>query len=295
MSWLSITAEIGERDVESFSDALLETGAVSVDIHDPRAGTKEEQPIFNEPGEPGARIWAWARVTALFEAGVDPAEKMASAARLASLDHVPDFAVGTVQEQDWVRLTQAQFSPIRISDRLWITPSWHDSPDPDAINLVLDPGLAFGTGSHPTTRLCLEWLDENLAGGETLLDYGCGSGILGIAALKLGAADAVGVDIDPQAISSGCQNALQNHVGMRFFSAQEAPSGAYDIVVANILTNPLKLLAPLLAEVSKNRIVLSGILERQAEEVLPIYAQWFDMEEPVFSDGWARLVGKKRA
>lgn len=294
MSWLSITAEIGARDAESFSDALLGIGAVSVDIHDPKAGTEEEQPIFNEPGEPGARIWDWARVTALFDMGVDPAEKMKSAADCAGLDHVPDYATGEVREQDWVRLTQSQFAPIRISDRLWITPTWHESPDPDAINLVLDPGLAFGTGSHPTTRLCLEWLEKNLNGGESVLDYGCGSGILGIAALKLGASLAVGVDIDPQAIVSGIRNAEQNHVGMRFFAPGEAPREACDIVVANILTNPLKLLAPLLAECSMDRIVLSGILERQAEEVARIYAQWFDMEAPVFFEGWARLAGKKR-
>jgi ribosomal protein L11 methyltransferase len=294
MSWLSITAEIGARDAESFSDALLAIGAVSVDIHDPKAGTEEERPIFNEPREPGARIWDCARVTALFEEGIDPAEKMKSAADCAGLDHVPDYAIGEVREQDWVRLTQSQFSPIRISDRLWITPTWHEIPDPGAINLVLDPGLAFGTGSHPTTRLCLEWLEKNLNGGEVVLDYGCGSGILGIAALKLGAALAVGVDIDPQAIASGARNAEQNHVGMRFFTPGEAPREAYDIVVANILTNPLKLLAPLLAECSKGRIVLSGILERQAEEVASIYAQWFDMEAPVFFEGCARLMGKKR-
>jgi ribosomal protein L11 methyltransferase len=294
MSWLSITAEIGARDAESFSDALLAIGAISVDIHDPKAGTEEERPIFNEPGENGDKIWDWTRVTALFDEGIDPAEKVKSAAGCAGLDHVPDYATGIVHEQDWVRLTQSQFPPIRISGRLWITPTWHERPDPDAISIVLDPGLAFGTGSHPTTRLCLEWLEVSLEGGETVLDYGCGSGILGIAALKLGASLAVGVDVDPQAIASGSQNAHQNRVGMRFFMPDEAPRASYDIVVANILTNPLKLLAPLLAECSRSRIVLSGILERQAEEVLHIYERWFDMEEPVFSEGWARLAGKKR-
>lgn len=294
MSWLSITAEIGALDAEPFSDALLAIGAISVDIHDPRAGTEEERPIFNEPGEHGDKIWDWARVTALFDEGVDPAEKVKAAADCAGLDHVPDYATGEVHEQDWVRLTQSQFPPIRISGRLWITPTWHERPDPDAISIVLDPGLAFGTGSHPTTRLCLEWLEAKLEGGETVLDYGCGSGILGIAALKLGASLAVGVDVDSQAITSGSQNAEQNRVGMRFFMPDEAPRATYDIVVANILTNPLKLLAPLLAECSTGRIVLSGILERQAEEVMRIYARWFDMEEPVFSEGWARLVGKKR-
>lgn len=294
MTWLSITAEIGAREAESFSDALLEIGAISVDIHDPNAGTPIEQPIFNEPEEPCEKMWDTARVTALFNPGTDPEHLVEDAAGKAGLDHVPDYVVGQVQEQDWVRLTQSQFSPIRISDRLWITPTWHDSPEPDAVNLVLDPGLAFGTGSHPTTRLCLEWLDEHIEGGEDVLDYGCGSGILAIAAMKLGASLAVGIDIDPQAILSSRQNAEQNRVEIPFFTPREAPRRNYDIVVANILTNPLKLLAPLLAESAGDRIVLSGILERQAPEVMAIYAQWFEMKEPVLSEGWACLAGKKR-
>ncbi|HQT25478.1 MAG TPA: 50S ribosomal protein L11 methyltransferase [Burkholderiales bacterium] len=294
MNWVSITAEVGADDAESFSDALLGEGAISVDIHDPRAGTEGEQAIFNEPGEPGGRIWEIARITALFEQGVDHAKVVESSASSAGLGHVPGYVLGEVREQDWVRLTQSQFSPIRISERLWITPTWHDFPEPDAINLVLDPGLAFGTGSHPTTRLCLEWLDGHMEGGETVLDYGCGSGILAIAALKLGASLAVGTDIDPQAIIASRQNALQNGVECMFFLPEEAPVGKYDIVIANILTNPLKLLAPILAECSKKRIVLSGILERQALEIVGIYSEWFEMEEPVTSEGWACIVGKRR-
>ncbi len=293
MSWLSITVEIGAQDAELFSDALIEEGALSVDIHDPHEGTEIEQAIFNEPGEPSERIWEFARVTALFEEGVDPAGAVESASLRAGLSHVPEYALGEVKEQDWVRLTQSQFSPIRISDRLWITPSWHDSR-PDSVNLILDPGLAFGTGSHPTTRLCLEWLDAHLKGGKTVLDYGCGSGILAIAALKLGASLAVGIDIDPQAILASRQNALQNRVEIPFHLPGDAPHGKYDIVVANILTNPLKLLAPILAEYSKESIVLSGILERQAQEILGIYSEWFEMEAPVTSEGWSCLSGKKR-
>ncbi|MBY0579921.1 MAG: 50S ribosomal protein L11 methyltransferase [Burkholderiales bacterium] len=294
MSWLSITAEISAPDAEPFSDALLELGAISVDIHDPHAGTSREQAIFNEPGEPCEKVWDTARITALFEPGIAPEKVVVAASAEAGLDHVPDYILGEVREQDWVRLTQSQFSPIRISDRLWITPTWHDAPEPDAINLVLDPGLAFGTGSHPTTRLCLEWLDRHIEGGETVLDYGCGSGILAIAALKLGASLAVGIDIDPQAIQSSRQNALQNHVEIAFYTPHDAPSGTYDVVVANILTNPLKLLAPLLAASARRRIVLSGILQRQAEEVAGIYSEWFEMEAPVVSDGWACLAGQKR-
>lgn len=293
MGWVSITAEIGADEAESFSDALLEEGALSVDIHDSHAGTESEQAIFNEPGEPCERIWDAARVTALFDAGTDAAALVESAAERAGLGRVPAFALEDVPEQDWVRLTQSQFSPIRISERLWITPTWREQRQ-GAVNLVLDPGLAFGTGSHPTTRLCLEWLDEHIKGGEELLDYGCGSGILAIAASKLGASLAVGIDIDPQAVQSSIRNAEQNGVEAQFYEPDDAPHRTYDIVVANILTNPLKLLAPLLAESSGGRIVLSGILERQAWEVVSVYSEWFDMDQPVLSEGWACLVGKRR-
>ncbi len=294
MNWVSVTVEVGAQDAEGFSDALLEEGAISVDIHDPNAGTDREQPIFNEPGEACERLWEIARVTALFEPGIDPAEIVANASRGAGMDHVPDHVTGRVEEEDWVRLTQAQFSPIRISERLWITPSWHEAHE-GAINLILDPGLAFGTGSHPTTRLCLEWLDRNLRGGESVLDYGCGSGILAIAALKLGAGWATGVDIDPQAIVASRYNAEHNRVVMDLHTTQESVEGKFDIVIANILTNPLKMLAPLLASLAGGRIVLSGILERQAGDVHAIYSEWFEMDEPVLSEGWACLAGKIRA
>jgi len=195
-----------------------------------------------------------------------------------------------------VRLTQSQFEPIPISPRLWIVPTWHTAADPDAINIVLDPGLAFGTGSHPTTRLCLRWLDNNLAGGESVLDYGCGSGILAIAAMKLGAAHAVGVDVDAQAVTASRDNAIANHVeNVRFHLPDEAARDSYDLVVANILTNPLRLLAPLLADATRQggQIVLSGILESQAQDVMNIYQQWFELNAPIFEDGWSCLSGRK--
>jgi ribosomal protein L11 methyltransferase len=174
-------------------------------------------------------------------------------------------------------LTQSQFEPIRISQRLWIVPTWHTPVDAAAINIVLDPGLAFGTGSHPTTRLCLRWLDENLRAGENVLDYGCGSGILAIAAMKLGAGSAYGVDVDAQAVQSSRDNALANQVDAKF-DLPVATLQPADIVVANILTNPLKMLAPLLAGATRQggRIVLSGVLSEQAEDVMRVYAQWFD-------------------
>jgi ribosomal protein L11 methyltransferase len=176
-------------------------------------------------------------------------------------------------------------------------PTWHAAPDPAAVNIALDPGLAFGTGSHPTTRLCLAWLDENLAGGERVLDYGCGSGILAIAAAKLGAAAVAGVDIDPQAIQAARDNAARNHIAAEFFLPGAAPDFQADVVVANILTNPLKLLAPALAAACRpgGRIVLSGILSPQADDVASVYGQWFAMDERRDEDGWACLGGTRRA
>lgn len=297
MGWQSLKIEADERAAEALSDALLELGALSVSLEDALAGTANEQAIFGEPGGPQPGLWQASVVSALFAPGADLPEIVRQAATAAKLGTVPNFHIEDVPEQDWVRLTQSQFEPIRISNRLWIVPSWHSAPEPDAINLVLDPGLAFGTGSHPTTRLCLQWLEQNIRGGETVFDYGCGSGILAIVALKLGAARAVGVDIDPQAVTSSAQNAEQNRVAAEFFLPGEAPKFLADIVVANILTNPLKVLAPLLAGAVRDggRIVLSGILAEQAEDVRQTYAAWFDMEAAVLDEGWARLVGTKRA
>jgi ribosomal protein L11 methyltransferase len=219
-----------------------------------------------------------------------------AAAARAGLAAEPHYSTELLQDRDWVRLTQSQFDPIRISARLWIVPSWHEFPDPDAINLELDPGLAFGTGSHPTTRLCLQWLDSNVRGGESILDYGCGSGILAIAAKKLGAGQVVGIDIDPQAVQAAAQNAERNHVAARFYLPDAAPEAQYDVVVANILSNPLKVLAPALSALVRRggRIALSGVLAEQAEDVGGVYSEWFDMNPPVFDEGWACVTGIKR-
>jgi ribosomal protein L11 methyltransferase len=229
------------------------------------------------------------------EEGADPSRILDDACGALGLNK-PTFVVEPVPETDWVRQTQSQFDPIPISSRLWIVPTWHQAPDSNAINLQLDPGLAFGTGSHPTTRLCLRWLDANLKGGESVLDYGCGSGILAIAALKLGAGNAVGVDIDPQAVQASRFNAEQNGVTADFFLPDQAPSSAYDLVLANILSNPLRALAPLLAGATRpgGRLVLSGILAEQAQEIAAIYGQWFDMAPAIEDDGWVCLSGTRR-
>ncbi|MDP1996220.1 MAG: 50S ribosomal protein L11 methyltransferase [Gallionella sp.] len=297
MPWLTLAVDTDAGHAEALSEALLELGALSVDLLDADANTPDEQAIFGEPGEPPPGVWQHNRVSALFDNDRDVVAILRDAAIRIGLKEIPEYRIETLADNDWVRLTQSQFDPIPISSRLWIVPTWHTPSDPDAINIVLDPGLAFGTGSHPTTRLCLRWLDNNIKGGESVLDYGCGSGILAIAALKLGAARAVGIDVDSQAVTASRDNAVANQVGnVQFCLPDEASQDAYDLVVANILTNPLRLLAPLLANATRQggQIVLSGILEEQAQEIMNIYRQWFDLNAPVFEDGWSCLSGRKR-
>ena len=295
MSWLSLIINASADTADTLSDALFELGALSVSIEDAQAGTEAEQPIFGEPGEPVDVVWNDSNVVALFDVDSDIAAILGQVAEQTGID-VSRNKVEQVAEQDWVRLTQAQFDPIQISERLWITPTWHQPPNPQAINLQLDPGLAFGTGSHPTTRLCLRWLDTHLRGGETLLDYGCGSGILAIAAVKLGAGQTTGIDIDPQAIVASKQNAEQNNVEANFRLPDSMLNQQFDVVVANILTNPLKVLAPLLAGTTRSggRIALSGVLQEQAEEVMAIYQQWFELAPTVFDEGWTCISGTRK-
>ena len=295
MSYQQATFTVSERFAEPLSDALMDHGALSSAIEDAYAGTDEEQAIFGEPGMPSEQLWKNSKILALFDENADIDHIIATAAAAVGIEP-PAFQRELLPEQDWVRLTQSQFDPIKISDRLLITPTWHDAPDADAVNLRLDPGLAFGTGSHPTTHLCLQWLDSQLAGGESVLDYGCGSGILTIAAMKLGAGRAVGVDIDKQAIQASNDNALQNQVEAQFYLPDALPSGQFDVVVANILANPLRMLGEMLAGRTRQggRIVLSGILEEQVEEMSDIYAAWFDMQPARIEGGWACLSGLKR-
>ena len=297
MPWLNLVVDSDAEHAEALSEALLELGALSVDLLDADADTPDEQAIFGEPGEPPPGVWQHNRVSALFDSDKDVSAILRNATANIGLKQLPEHRIETLADNDWVRLTQSQFDPIPISPRLWIVPTWHTPSNPNAINIVLDPGLAFGTGSHPTTRLCLRWLDSNLRGGENVLDYGCGSGILAIAALKLGAAHAVGVDVDLQAVIASRDNAIANQVkDVQFYLPDDAPQSSYDLVVANILTNPLRMLAPLLAKSTRQggQIVLSGILEEQAQDMMNIYQQWFDLNAPIFEDGWSCLSGRKR-
>lgn len=295
MAWLSISLETDCAHAEALADALMDAGALSATIEDAAAGTAEEKPQFGEPGSITTPGWDRSRIAALFDPGADVAAAISAASAAAGLADAPAYTTETVEEQNWVQLTQSQFEPIRISDRLWIVPSWHGAPDPEAISLILDPGMAFGTGSHPTTRLCLEWLESNITPGNTLLDYGCGSGILAIAGAKLGARDVVGVDIDPQAVLAARANAERNEVSARFDDSAQKLEGTFDRVVANILSNPLKVLAPAICGHVRpgGRLALSGILEEQAEELIAIYAPWIALTVADAREGWVCLAGEK--
>ncbi|WP_434779462.1 50S ribosomal protein L11 methyltransferase [Neisseria sp. Ec49-e6-T10] len=297
MAYLQATIRVTQDKAEEFSDLLMEYGALSAAIQDAFAGTDKEQAIFGEPDEPTEQIWAESLIICLFAQDEDVAKVVDQVCQQMGGAKV-SFQLETIEDQDWVRLTQSQFEPIEISERLRITPTWHEAPnDPNIINLALDPGLAFGTGSHPTTRLCLLWLDQHLKAGQSVLDYGCGSGILAIAAAKIGASKVVGVDIDKQAIIASKDNALKNHIDhATFLLPDKVTDELFDVVLANILANPLRVLGQMLATKTKSggQIVLSGILQDQAEELMSIYEQWFHMAPPVFLDGWSCLTGIKK-
>ncbi|MEZ5727901.1 MAG: 50S ribosomal protein L11 methyltransferase [Burkholderiaceae bacterium] len=317
--WIEAVFTIGRDEVEAWADALIEAGAISVQIDDADALTPAEQALFGEPGQtPEAIGWNRSRVAAMLEAGDaaneapdEPSPEAVAAARglveraAAALDTPPprDMNVCTVAERDWVAETQAQFEPIEIGDRLLIAPSWHasgrapDKPDSSGrYEIVLDPGLAFGTGSHPTTRMCLHWIESVMPAGRRVIDYGCGSGLLAIAAARLGAAEVVALDIDPQALRACRENARVNAVALDIRSSAEAAPGAADVVIANILASPLIVLAPLLEDLLRpgGSLVLAGLLDRQVDEVAGAYRA---TELSVYrsEEGWACLSGVKRA
>ena len=306
MSYRELVFTVAAETAEPLGDALLDLGALSVTVEDDAAGGYDENPLYGEPGlSPEVQAWDRSAVTALFNPEIDASGSAEFIPELlASLKeagfHLSAPQEKTVEEQDWERLTQSQFAPIQIGERIWVVPSWHDAPtDPNAICLAVDPGLAFGTGSHPTTHLCLLWLEQqNNLQNQSLLDYGCGSGILAIAAAKLGCNPVIGTDIDPQAMVAARSNAEINNTTIRFVLPNEdAPELAaetkYDIVMANILANPLQVLAPALVNKMKvgGRIVLSGVLARQAEEVIATYSQWLKLSVWKESEGWVCLHG----
>lgn len=295
MAWLSLKIEAQDHTADLISDTLMEMGALSAIIEDANAETIDEQPIFGEPGDPPPGIWQQNLVSALFDDGISPVQIIQDLQERTQLVNL-QYTTEKIEEQDWVRATQSQFDPIKINDQLWIVPTWHASPNPDALNIVLDPGLAFGTGSHPTTHLCLSWLSDTVTSEDKVLDYGCGSGILAIAAKKLGASSVVGTDIDAQAIQASVFNAEQNRVEADFLMASKFTRQEFDIVVANILSSALSVLAPALARCCKpgGKIALSGILREQEADVSKIYAEWFDMGPAQYMDAWVLLTGTKK-
>jgi ribosomal protein L11 methyltransferase len=280
------------NQVESIEDLLLELGALSTSLEDAGDHTLLE-PL---PGE--TPVWPEAVVSGLFEDDAD------AAAITLALSTLLGIAPGTiaredVEERDWVRAWMDDFRPMRFGERLWIVPTGYEPPDPEAVNLLLDPGLAFGTGTHPTTALCLEWLDAHPPVDASVIDYGCGSGVLAIAALRLGARHCIGVDLDPQALIATRANARRNDIAderLPVCLPEDLHAGPVDLVMANILSGPLVELAPVLGRLVRpgGRLILSGLLEEQAETVKAAYGDGFTMEVPTVRQGWALLAGIRR-
>ncbi len=299
MNWKEVVVEVAFDVTNAFSDALMNAGALSITVEDADLGTPAEQPLFDEPGaDSNEYAWKRSRIIALLPADAFVKDVLQKATKECELAEVPEFILREVPDEDWVRVTQSQFDPIHIGEKIWIVPSWHDIPDQSGIVLELDPGLAFGTGSHATTRLCLEWLEMNVKKDQTILDYGCGSGILAIAAIKLGATQVTGVDIDPQSIITSNENAERNHCAFSCYLPDQftssEPDRQYDIVVANILAGPLKTLTKTLTErIRKNgSLVLSGILEEQANDVIEAYAPYINLTVWKSHEGWVALSGQ---
>jgi ribosomal protein L11 methyltransferase len=299
MSWIQLKALISPEQAEAMEESLMAAGACSVTYEDAK-----DQPVL-EPELGTTPLWDATIITGLFTADEDmqAAHEMASNVfKHLTGENLPEYRVEILENQDWTRTWMEHFKPMQFGSRLWICPSWQEAPEPEAVNLLLDPGLAFGTGTHPTTALCLKWLDAHVDPNmhKAVIDYGCGSGILGIAALLLGAEKVIAVDNDPQALLASMDNLKRNHLDQDRMSTHlpaEVPEGAQaDILLANILAKPLYELSERLAALTKPAgvIVLSGILEDQAAELRAHYENYFDMDQAVIEDGWARLTGRKK-
>ncbi|MBN3184240.1 50S ribosomal protein L11 methyltransferase [Pectobacterium brasiliense] len=294
MPWIQLKINTSGNVAEQLGDAMIESGAVSVTFQD-----THDNPVFEPlPGE--TRLWGDTDAIALYDAETD------MNAVIAMLEQEPLLGVGfkhkieQLEDKDWEREWMDNFHPMQFGKRLWICPSWRDIPDPTAVNVMLDPGLAFGTGTHPTTALCLQWLDGLDLEGKTIIDFGCGSGILAIAALKLGAARAIGIDIDPQAIQASRDNAQRNGVSERLelYLPKDQPAAlSADVVVANILAGPLRELAPLISDLPKagGHLGLSGVLATQADGVAEAYADKFTLDPVAEREEWCRITGQRRA
>ena len=291
MAWIQIRLNSTNECAEAISDFLEELGSVSVTFMD-----SQDTPIFEPlPGE--TRLWGNTDVIALFDAETDMNPILTALQESQLLEQGFAYKIEQIEDKDWEREWMDNFHPMKFGKRLWICPTWREIPEPDAVNVMLDPGLAFGTGTHPTTALCLEWLDSLDLEGKTVIDLGCGSGILAIAALKLGAKSAVGIDIDPQAILASRNNAEANGVAdrLQLFLSDDKPADLKaDVVVANILAGPLKELYPVISQLPKAQgdLGLSGILATQAQSVCDAYAQTFELDPVVEREEWCRITGK---
>lgn len=290
MPWIQLTLLTDQSNNENAEQALLDAGALSVTLKD-----AEDNPVLEPlPGE--TPLWESIIITGLFDADIDT-EALKRQVR-AQLGENTSLKVEALEDKDWIRAWMDDYKPMQFGSRLWVCPKHLEPPQPDAVNLMLDPGLAFGTGTHPTTALCLEWLDKTDLKNKQVLDFGCGSGVLAIAALLLGAAHCDGTDIDPQAIIASEDNARANHVNDRLslYLPENMPANRYDIVIANILAGPLTELAEQLATYCKpgGEIVLSGILENQAEKIIQAYSPWFELEPVAVKEEWIRVSGRKK-
>lgn len=292
MPWLQINAHITDIEAAEMEQLFQSLGAVSVTLID-----AEDVPVFQlEPGS--TPLWPNMKLSALFEAGA-PLSALVQRISVASRLREQDLIIEEILDQDWERAWMDDFQPICFGRRLWVVPSWLQPPQPEAVNLMLDPGLAFGSGTHPTTALCLEWLDGCDIAGKSVIDYGCGSGILAIAAILLGADHAIGVDNDPQAIIATGNNRDMNGVAAEKLTVHlpGVEHDSADIVLANILSGPLEELTPVLTSLTKpgGKLILSGVLSEQTESLIRSYQPWFDLEEPVIRDQWVRITGTRRA
>ena len=283
-----------EARIEDLSEALEALDALSVSVEDADAQTEHEQALFGEPGMPPPKEgWQRSKVVALFAKEDDAKEAAVLLAAQDFFESCQILSIALVPDQDWVRLTQSQFAPVEITPEFWIVPTWHEPPAQAQQIIRLDPGLAFGTGTHPTTRMCLRWIATHEVQGQRVLDYGCGSGILAIGAAKFGAQSIDAVDIDEAAVSATLLNAQANEVSLNA-GLPDMAEGTYQTVLANILATPLKVLAPLLCQhvASGGHLVLAGILDRQAEELIQAYAPFLNLEVADREDGWILMTAR---
>ncbi len=296
ISYRELLVELDSQTALALSDALIDLGALSASLEDVNADTPDEQPIFGEPGLVTEGAWERSRVIALLDLTQDPKQLLSAAAEQIGLATAPAYQIRELAEENWVERSQAQFEPLLVGQHIWVVPSWHQAPEPDALIIHLDPGLAFGTGTHPTTRLCMEWLEAHVQPGHSVLDYGCGSGILAILAKKCGAAQVVGVDIDPQALEAARYNSEHNQVKVDYRLPNNSPNdlAKFDVVVANILSNPLKHLAPDLSSYVRESgwLLLSGILKEQIDKVTQAYQPWIDLSVWRTCEDWVCLTGQ---